>query len=80
MATQITSTPVVKGTEAVIIYNEANQKPSSASEIGAEKLRAKFSKYSANTIDAILEAKRISADASVKGFKTIDDLKTALDE
>lgn len=35
--------------------------------------------YSANTLDAILEAKKISGDASVKGYKTLDELKAALD-
>ena len=35
MATQIAPTPVVKGTAAVKIYKEANQKRSQASENGA---------------------------------------------
>lgn len=35
--------------------------------------------YSTDTLDAILEAKRISRDASVKGYKTLDELKAALD-
>ena len=37
-------TPVVKGTAAVKIYKEANQKRSQASKDGAEKLKIKFSK------------------------------------
>ena len=37
MATQIAPTPVVKGTAAVKIYKEANQKRSQASKNGAEK-------------------------------------------
>ena len=44
MATQIAPTPVVKGTAAVKIYTEANQKRSQASKNGAEKLKIKFSK------------------------------------
>ena len=44
MATQIAPTPVVKGTAAVKIYKEANQKRSQASKNGAEKLKIKFSK------------------------------------
>ena len=44
MATQIAPTPVVKGTAAVKIYKEANQKRSQASKNGAEKLKQKFSK------------------------------------
>ena len=44
MATQIAPTPVVKGTAAVKIYKEANQKRSQASKNGAEKLKTKFSK------------------------------------
>ena len=36
--------------------------------------------YSTDTLDAILEAKRISRDASVKGYKTLDELKAALDD
>ncbi|MCR5788880.1 MAG: hypothetical protein K6G83_03245 [Lachnospiraceae bacterium] len=43
MATQIAPTPVVKGTAAVKIYKEANQKRSQASKNGAEKLKIKFS-------------------------------------
>ena len=43
MATQIASTPVVKGSEAVKIYNQANQKPSQAAKNGAEKIIKKFS-------------------------------------
>ena len=42
MATQIAPTPVVKGTAAVKIYKEANQKRSQASKNGAEKLKNKF--------------------------------------
>ncbi len=42
MATQIASTPIIKGREAVKIYNEANQKPDTASRHGAELLRKKF--------------------------------------
>jgi len=42
MATQIASTPIVKGTAAVKIYKEANQKPSEASKKGAQILIEKF--------------------------------------
>lgn len=42
MATQIASTPVIKGEMAVKIYKEANQKRSEASQRGAQKLAAKF--------------------------------------
>lgn len=41
MATQIAPTPVVKGTAAVKIYKEANQKRSQASKNRAEKLKNK---------------------------------------
>ncbi len=44
MATQIASTPVVKGSAAVKIYKEANQKRSQASKNGADKLKQKFGK------------------------------------
>lgn len=44
MATQIASTPVVKGEIAVKVYKEANQKRSEASQRGAQKLATKFSK------------------------------------
>jgi len=43
MATQIAPTPVVKGSVAVKIYAEANQKRSEASRKGAQKLAEKFS-------------------------------------
>lgn len=42
MATQIASTPIIRGQEAVKIYKEANQKFGPASKNGAEALRAKF--------------------------------------
>lgn len=42
MATQIASTPVVRGKEAVKIYKEANQKRKDASKTGAEVLKKKF--------------------------------------
>ncbi len=36
--------------------------------------------YSTDTLEAILEAKRISRDTSVKGYKTLEELKAALDD
>ena len=36
--------------------------------------------YSQKTLDAMAEAKRISSDASVKGYSSMEDLKAALDE
>ena len=39
MATQIASTPTVKGKEALRIYREANKKPSAKAALGAEKLK-----------------------------------------
>jgi hypothetical protein len=42
MATQIAATPIIKGSEAIKILNEANQKPLPDSEKGAEKLAAFF--------------------------------------
>ena len=44
MATQIASTPTIKGSEAVKVWKEANKKPSKKSEIGAAKLKAFFDK------------------------------------
>lgn len=44
MATQIATTPVVKGKAAKIIYNEMRRKPTLASKQGAQILSAKFSK------------------------------------
>lgn len=44
MATQIAATPVVKGSEAVKIFKEANRKPSKESEKGAKKLADIFEK------------------------------------
>jgi hypothetical protein len=44
MATQIASTPVVKGEEAITIYKEMQCKPTQASKIGAEILISKFDK------------------------------------
>lgn len=44
MATQIAATPVVKGSEAVRIFKEANRKPSKESEKGAKKLADIFEK------------------------------------
>lgn len=44
MATQIASTPVVKGQEAIKIYAEANKLRTPASKRGADKLTEKFSK------------------------------------
>ena len=38
MATQIAATPVIKGSEAIKILEEANRKPSKESEKGAKKL------------------------------------------
>ena len=42
MATQIASTPIIRGQQAVKIYHEANQKPNVASRIGVGILRNKF--------------------------------------
>ncbi len=36
--------------------------------------------YSQKTLDAMAEARRISSDASVKGYDSMADLKAALDE
>jgi len=43
MATQIASTPIIKGSIATKIYEEANQKRSDASRKGAKMLAEKFS-------------------------------------
>ena len=37
-------------------------------------------RYSQKTLEAMIEAKRISSDPAVKGYKTMDDLKAALEE
>lgn len=44
MATQIASTPVVKGKAAYIIYKEMQRKPTLASKHGAQILATKYSK------------------------------------
>lgn len=44
MATQIAATPVIKGSEAKKIYQEANRKPSPKAEVGAKKLADIFEK------------------------------------
>ena len=36
--------------------------------------------YSAKTLEAMAEAKRISADKSVKGYTSMEELKAALEE
>lgn len=36
-------------------------------------------KYNQETLDAIVEAKRISRDPDVKGYSSMDELKAALD-
>ena len=36
--------------------------------------------YSTKTLEAMIEAKKISSDASVKGYKTMDELKAALED
>ena len=37
-------------------------------------------KYNAKTLEAMAEAKRISADESVKGYKSMEELKAALEK
>ena len=44
MATQIAPTPVIKGSEALKIYLEANRKPSPKAENGKKKLAEMFDK------------------------------------
>lgn len=44
MATQIAATPVIRGSEAKKIYQEANRKPSPKAEVGAKKLSMMFEK------------------------------------
>lgn len=44
MATQIASTPVVKGSEAIRIFNEMNKRPSEKAKSGAKKLKDYFEK------------------------------------
>ena len=44
MATQIATTPVIKGEEAKKIYKEANRNPSPKAEIVAKKLADMFEK------------------------------------
>ena len=44
MATQIAATPVIKGTEAKKILQEANRVPSKKAENGAKKLAGIFEK------------------------------------
>lgn len=44
MATQIASTPVIKGIAAIKIFEEANQKRNKEAKNGAEKLKLKFSR------------------------------------
>ena len=42
MATQIAATPVIRGTQAKKIYQEANKTPSDKAKLGAEILTKKF--------------------------------------
>ena len=42
MATQIASTPVIKGKEATVIYKEMQNRPQQASKRGAKILSAKY--------------------------------------
>ena len=42
MTTQIASTPIIKGSEAIKIWKEANKKPSKDVELGVAKLKALF--------------------------------------
>ena len=44
MATQIASTPTVRGGEAKAIYKETQRKPSQAAKKGAQILISKFNK------------------------------------
>lgn len=44
MATQIASTPVVKGKEAVKIYQEAHKRPSDKAKLNAIKLAESYRK------------------------------------
>lgn len=37
-------------------------------------------RYSQRTLDAMAEARRISSDATIKGYSSMEDLKAALDE
>lgn len=52
MATQIASTPIIRGQQAVKIYHEANQKPKVASKIRAEILKKKFTEKLKNVNSA----------------------------
>ena len=45
MPTQIASTPVIKGPEAVKIYNEAHREPSKQAETGKKILAEMFDKF-----------------------------------
>ena len=44
MPTQIAATPVIRGSEAKKIYQEANRKPSPKAEVGAKTLADMFEK------------------------------------
>lgn len=44
MPTQIAATPVIRGSEAKKIYQEANRKPSPKAEAGVKKLADMFEK------------------------------------
>lgn len=44
MATQIASTPVIKGKEAVKIYKEAHKRPSDKAKLNAVKLAESYGK------------------------------------
>ena len=56
MATQIAPTPIIKGSEAIKIWKEANKKPSKDVELGVAKLKALFApKIRKQYMDFVIE-------------------------
>lgn len=43
MSTQIAVTPIIRGSQAKKIYQEAHKKPSDKAKLGAEKIMKEFS-------------------------------------
>ncbi|RRD95259.1 type II toxin-antitoxin system RelB/DinJ family antitoxin [Clostridiales bacterium COT073_COT-073] len=72
--------------QANALFNELGMDMSSAVNIflrqcilrGGLPFNVELPKYNETTLNAMTEAKRISRDPDIKGYSSLDDLKTAL--
>lgn len=72
--------------QANTLFNELGMDMSSAVNIflrqcilrGGLPFNVELPKYNETTLNAMTEAKRISRDPDIKGYSSLDDLKTAL--